>query len=134
MIEQLKKNSTDNISTNNDTASIRWVMLIYFCSGLCSLIDEVVWVRLIKLTLGNTVYASTIVVSIFMGGLALGSLIMGRFADRIRRKLKLYAILEICITVSASCHCEAKHHASVPSIRIGCDDHPHGGANWRCVG
>src|SRR4030042_1775706 len=82
-------------------ASINWIMLIYFCSGLCSLIDEVVWVRLLKLTLGNTVYASSIVVSMFMGGLALGALIMARFADLVKRRLRLYAILEVCATVSA---------------------------------
>ena len=42
-------------------ASANWIMLIYFVSGACSLIDEVVWVRLLKLTLGNTVYAMSIV-------------------------------------------------------------------------
>jgi spermidine synthase len=82
-------------------ASVNWVMLIYFASGVCALIDEVVWVRLLKLTLGNTVYATSIVVSVFMGGLALGALIMGRFADRIAGRLRLYALLETIITVSA---------------------------------
>jgi spermidine synthase len=75
--------------------------MIYFFSGVCSLIDEVIWVRLLKLTLGNTVYASSIVVSMFMGGLALGALIMARYADRVKRRLRLYAILEICATMSA---------------------------------
>ena len=82
-------------------AGVRWVMLIYFLSGACSLIDEVVWVRLLKLTLGNTVYASCVVVSVFMGGLALGAYIMGRFADRVKRRLRLYALLELAVTVSA---------------------------------
>jgi spermidine synthase len=76
-------------------------MLIYFASGACSLIDEVVWVRLLKLTLGNTVYAASIVVSVFMGGLALGALIMGRYSDRIKRRLRLYALLETLVTISA---------------------------------
>jgi len=76
-------------------------MLIYFCSGVCSLIDEVVWVRLLKLTLGNTVYASSIVVSVFMGGLALGALVMGRYADQVRRRLRLYALLEVIAALSA---------------------------------
>ena len=76
-------------------------MLIYFASGACSLIDQVVWLRLMKLTLGNTVFASSIVVSVFLGGLALGSLIMSRYCDRIRRHLELYALLEILVTVSA---------------------------------
>lgn len=78
-----------------------WVLLIYFGSGMASLIDEVVWTRLLKLTLGNTVYASSIVVSMFMGGLALGAYIMSRHADRVRRPLRLYAILELFATISA---------------------------------
>src|SRR3972149_2305158 len=82
-------------------ACINWIMLIYFASGACSLIDEVVWVRLLKLTLGNTVYATSIVVSIFMGGLALGALIMGRYCDSVSRRLRLYALLETLITISA---------------------------------
>jgi len=80
---------------------VKWIMLIYFCSGVCSLIDEVVWVRLLKLTLGNTVYASSIVVSMFMAGLALGALVMSRYADRTTRPLRIYAFLEVIATVSA---------------------------------
>ena len=82
-------------------ASINWIIMIYFLSGTCSLIDEVVWVRLLKLTLGNTVYATSVVVSIFMAGLALGALIMGRFSDRVKKHLKLYALLETLVTISA---------------------------------
>lgn len=82
-------------------ASINCIMLVYFASGACSLIDEVVWVRLLKLTLGNTVYATSIVVSVFMAGLALGALIMGRYCDRVRKHLRLYASLEALITISA---------------------------------
>ena len=96
-----RKNHSSVKSTACDGAGIKWVMLIYFCSGACSLIDEVVWVRLLKLTLGNTVYASSIVVSVFMGGLALGALVMGRYADGIRRRLRLYALLEVLATISA---------------------------------
>jgi len=82
-------------------AGVNWIMLIYFASGACSLIDEVVWVRLLKLTLGNTVYATSIVVSVFMGGLALGAVIMARYSDRITRRLRLYALLETLVTISA---------------------------------
>jgi len=94
----LQKNSID---TATKRAGIGWIMLIYFTSGACSLIDEVIWVRLLKLTLGNTVYASSIVVSMFMGGLALGAFIMSRYSDRIKERLRLYALLELLITISA---------------------------------
>ena len=77
------------------------LMLIYLASGACSLIDEVVWLRLLKLSLGNTVYASSVVVSVFMAGLALGAFLMGRWSDRIRKPLRLYAVLELAITGAA---------------------------------
>jgi spermidine synthase len=101
----LKQKRIENPNEANQTKSVnvalKLIVLIYFFSGICSLIDEVVWVRLLKLTLGNTVYASSIVVSVFMGGLALGSLIMSRYADQIKKRLLLYAILEICATIAA---------------------------------
>ncbi len=96
-----KKSAGDDRAIVTDRIGITYVMLIYFCSGACSLIDEVVWVRLLKLTLGNTVYASSIVVSMFMAGLALGALIMSRYADRVGRRLHLYALLEVLVTISA---------------------------------
>ena len=95
------KPSDRNEGVASARTGVAWVIVIYLLSGTCSLMDEVCWARLLKLTLGNTVYASTIVVSTFMAGLALGALIMGRYADRIRRPLRLYAILEICATITA---------------------------------
>lgn len=99
--EKSKQTDLNGDQAPSSNSAVKWVLLIYFCSGMCSLIDEVVWVRLLKLKLGNTVYASSIVVSVFMGGLALGALIMGRYADRVKNRLRLYALLEICATISA---------------------------------
>jgi len=81
--------------------TIRLIWLIYLGSGFCSLIDEVVFGRLLKLTLGNTTYANSILVSTFMGGLALGAFLMGRKADRVQRPLRLYALLECAAAISA---------------------------------
>src|SRR4030043_1881091 len=96
----LSNNESKRMSISR-RACVNWIMLIYFVAGVCSLIDEVVWVRLLKLILGNTVYAASIVVSVFMGGLALGAVIMSRYCDGIRNRLRLYALLETCITISA---------------------------------
>lgn len=80
--------------------AVRILALVYFVSGACSLMDEVVWTRLLKLSIGNTVYASSIVVSVFMGGLALGAILMGRVCGRIRKPLPVYILIELLITVS----------------------------------
>jgi len=95
---------TTNILTavKNKKLVLALIMTMYFLSGVCSLIDEVVWARMLKLSLGNTVYASTIVVSVFMGGLALGALIMGRYADKVKNRLRLYALIEILATITAA--------------------------------
>ena len=67
----------------------------FFASGATGLIYEVVWVRMMGLVFGHTVYALTTVVAAFMAGLALGSYGFGRVADRSPRPLRLYAFLEL---------------------------------------
>jgi spermidine synthase len=52
-------------------------------------------------TLGSTVYAASTILAVFMAGLALGSFIFGRFADRVRRPMLLYACLEAGIGATA---------------------------------
>jgi spermidine synthase len=66
----------------------------FFLSGAAGLLYEVVWVRLLGLLFGHTVYAVTTVLAAYMGGLAAGSLLLGRRADRIARPLRTYALLE----------------------------------------
>jgi len=75
--------------------SIHTILLIlFFISGVCGLIYEVVWGRMLTLVMGHTVFATSTVLAAFMGGLALGSLLLGRLADRYRHPLILYGILE----------------------------------------
>lgn len=63
---------------------------------------QVVWVRPLLLVFGGSHLAVSTVLSVFMGGLALGGLIFGRRADRTHRPLRLYAALEIGIALSAA--------------------------------
>lgn len=59
------------------------------------------WLRLLALVFGVTVWAASTVLASFMGGLALGSFVAARFADRARDPLRWYGIVEIGIGVSA---------------------------------
>jgi len=71
------------------------IVLVSFClSGMAALIYEVVWMRQLTLIFGTTVYAISTVLAVFMAGLALGSLILGRIADRSNNPLRLYAFLQ----------------------------------------
>jgi spermidine synthase len=71
------------------------VLLLFFISGAAGLIYEVTWTRAFGLVFGNTVFAVSTVLAAFMLGLALGSWLFGRIADRSHRPLRLYAILEV---------------------------------------
>ena len=78
--------------------SSRWALyFLILLSGAAGLIYEVVWARQLTLFIGNTAIANAAVLTAFMAGLALGSLVLGRRADRIARPLRLYALLEILI-------------------------------------
>lgn len=73
------------------------VLSCFFISGISGLIYEVVWNRLLGLVFGNTVFATSTVLTAYMSGLALGSYLSGIYADRIKRTLRAYAYLEIGI-------------------------------------
>ena len=78
-------------------------LLIYFLSGAAALVYEVVWSRLLVLHMGHTVAAIGTVLAAFMGGLAGGAALGGRFAHGLsrRRALRLYALLECAIAACA---------------------------------
>ena len=78
--------------------------VVYICvllSGTAALIYEVVWSRQLALFLGITTYAHTAVITAYMIGLALGSIVFGRVADKHRNPLRIYAWLEVGIGLYA---------------------------------
>jgi spermidine synthase len=77
------------------------VLLLFTISGAVGLVLEVVWVRILGTVFGNTVYATSTVLTAFMLGLALGSVVLGPVADRSRRPLLLYGCLEIGVALYA---------------------------------
>lgn len=74
-----------------------WLYLVFFCSGMSALVFETVWFRQAGLVLGNSVWASSMVLASFMAGLALGNLVAGQFGRRCRFPVRIYGILEVLI-------------------------------------
>ena len=77
------------------------VLLLFFCSGATALIYEVLWSKYLALMLGSTVQAQTLVLAVFMGGLALGNRLFGRRSDATANPLTLYGKLEMAIGLYA---------------------------------
>jgi spermidine synthase len=73
---------------------------IFFASGVSALIFETLWFRQAGLAFGNSVWASSLVLSGFMGGLALGNALAARYGDRLRNPIRAYAIAEVAIALT----------------------------------
>ena len=76
---------------------VELVLIIFFASGFSGLIYESVWSHYVKLFLGHAAYAQTLVLTVFIGGLAAGSWICSRIAERITNPLRVYALIEATI-------------------------------------
>jgi spermidine synthase len=70
---------------------------IFFLSGAAALLFETLWFRLSGLVVGNSAWASAIVLAAFMAGLAIGNVLATRFPGR---PLRVYAALEIATGVA----------------------------------
>lgn len=73
------------------------LFFIFFLSGFSGLIYESIWTHYIKLLLGHAAYAQTLVLSIFMGGMAIGAALTARKNKPIKSPLKAYAIVEAIV-------------------------------------
>jgi spermidine synthase len=74
--------------------------VILFFSGAAGVLFETLWFRVTGLTLGNSVWASNIVLASFMSGLAAGNAIAARYGERLPRPLQFYAVIEGIIGVT----------------------------------
>jgi len=81
---------------SNDAA----VLLACFCSGAAGLVFQMVWFHRCGLALGNSVWSTSIVLSSFMGGLAVGGGLFARFGHKTRTLLGTYAVLELVVALS----------------------------------
>jgi len=71
--------------------------LMVFLSGASALVFEMIWFRLASLSLGSSVWAASLVLASFMGGLALGNGLLALWGHRFRRPLAVYAAAEVVI-------------------------------------
>src|SRR5208282_6738838 len=82
------------------TSDLRWYFGFFVVSGFCGLVYEIVWLRLAMASFGVTTALASIVISMFMAGLGLGSWGAGRLTRRVlatdgRKALRLYSIAEL---------------------------------------
>jgi predicted membrane-bound spermidine synthase len=77
------------------------VFALFTASGFAGLIYESIWSHYLKLFLGHAAYAQTLVLAIFMGGMALGAWAASRASSRLRDLLLAYAVIEALIGIAS---------------------------------
>src|SRR6476660_2880404 len=70
---------------------------IFAASGFAGLIYESIWTQYLKLFLGHAAYAQSLVLVVFMGGMAAGAAWCARLSERLARPLLVYALVEAII-------------------------------------
>jgi len=131
---------SDNLVTedagNGDAPALRppsaggGVLLTLALSGFCALGAEVVWTRILSLMLGATVYTFSIILAVFLAGLAIGSgagAWLGRTSLRPRLALAACQLLQVG-AIAWAAHAMAKSlpywpvdpqaHSSVAKFRF----------------
>ncbi len=72
---------------------------VYLLSGFCALLYQTIWIYRFNLVFGSTIFAVSVVISIFFGGIALGSHYFGKISTNITNPVRLYGLIEICIGI-----------------------------------
>lgn len=81
--------------------SFALVLLCFFLSGLAALIYQTAWTREFAFVFGTSELAIVTVLASYMGGLAAGAAVAGRYAGRVARPVLAYGLLELGIAVAA---------------------------------
>jgi spermidine synthase len=74
---------------------------IFTASGFAGLIYESIWTHYLKLFLGHAAYAQTLVLAVFMAGMALGSWLCAHYSKRWGNLLLGYALVEAIVGLCA---------------------------------
>src|SRR5687767_12269549 len=75
--------------------------LLFTVSGFAGLIYESIWTHYLKLFLGHAAYAQSLVLAVFMGGMAAGAAWCARRSAKLANPLLAYALVEAVVGVAA---------------------------------
>jgi spermidine synthase len=101
-----KQSESNNSERVTPTSLLPWCFGFFVVSGFCGLVYEVVWVRLAMASFGVTTALVSIVISMFMAGLGLGSWGAGVLTRRVlrisaQRAFRFYSMAELVVGISS---------------------------------
>jgi len=112
-----EKKDSDGSRAGHSPQLVRLVLIGFALSGFASLGYEVLWSRILTIHSSNAIYSFSIMLSIFLAGLALGGWISARRVDRGQQLVWTFGLLELAIGVSAVLFLLV--FAKLPTISLG---------------
>jgi spermidine synthase len=75
------------------------LLFLFVASGCAALIYEIVWFQLLQLAIGSSAISLGVLLSAYMGGMCLGSLLLPRYVSPAAHPIRVYAALELGIGI-----------------------------------
>ena len=99
--EPVPKKSPRSSESEAERGQITVVIAGFAVSGFVALSYEVIWSRVLALIIGSSVYAFSIMLTTFLVGLAAGATIASRVVDRVRRPVRMFAVIEVAVGLTS---------------------------------
>ncbi|MCY3743156.1 MAG: fused MFS/spermidine synthase [Candidatus Poribacteria bacterium] len=96
--EETQQLESENVTHQPERLLVLWAIGI---SGFCALAYEVLWTRIMVFFLGSTTYAFATMLAAFLFGIALGSMVLARWVDRIKQPVAIFGIIQLGIGLFA---------------------------------
>jgi spermidine synthase len=77
------------------------ILLSFAFAGLIALVYQMAWTRILSLLLGSSVYAFSLILTVFILGLALGTMTASRYLSKLNNLVKSYGVTQLIIGFSA---------------------------------
>jgi spermidine synthase len=89
--------SSQELISEKQFKIILWMAAL---TGLCSMIYEVAWLRILIPILSSSTYSFTIILTVFITGITLGSYLVYKYQNKIKRAMRFVAYCQIGIVLS----------------------------------
>ena len=99
--ESVPKKTPRSSESEAERGQITIVIAGFAVSGFVALSYEVIWSRVLALIIGSSVYAFSIMLTTFLVGLAAGATIASRVVDRVRRPVRMFAVIEVAVGLTS---------------------------------
>jgi len=93
--QRLAEEEKERIEISPSRGKMAVILASFALSGFAAMVYEVAWSRALSLVLGSSVYAFSAMLTTFLAGLALGSIVSASMVERIKSRILFLAFIQL---------------------------------------